>query len=157
MNALRIAHLSRVALLGLLVVAAQAAAQGSERHKVVAGVDVHYGVVSAQEVARKHPKSHAEGRMHGGAPSGKNDYHVEVAMFDQASGKRITDAEVWATVGDLGLAGKRRKLEPEGIDDGVSFGNYFPMRGAGPFRILVEVRLPGRAKPVEATFDHRLR
>lgn len=156
MNISYAAYPLRLAFL-ILFAAGQAAAQEAERHKVVDGVDIQYGVLSAAAVARAHPQNHPEGRMHGGPPAGKDSYHLEVALFDGAGGKRIADAEVWATVREVGLAGKRKKLDSEHIEDAVSFGNYFTMRGDGPFRIVVEVKLPGRAKPVEAQFDYRVR
>lgn len=155
MNASPVTQLLRFILLLLLAGAEQGMAQQAERHKVVGGLDIHYGVLSAAAVARAHAPSSPEGRMHGGVPSGKHDYHLDIVLFDEANSKRITDAQVWATVGEVGLSGKRKKLEAEHINDAVSFGNYFAMRGEGPFRILVEVKLPGRAKAVEARFDHR--
>lgn len=157
MNTLHIKHLFRMACVVSLLGAGPAAAQDAQRHKVVEGLDIHYGVLPAAAVARVHAQDSPEGRMHGGVPSGKHDYHLEIALFDAAGGKRITDARVWATVGEVGLAGKRKELEAEQFNDAVSFGNYFAMRGEGPFRIVVEVKLPGGAKAVEARFDHRRR
>lgn len=137
-----------------------AADTGSHRvesgsHQVVQGVDIYYGVMPAR-IAAKHPERHEEKSMHGGVPGGKDAYHLVIALYG-AQGKRITHADVWATVGELGLAGTRRKLEPMLIGDTTSFGNYFVLRGAQTYRIAVEVRLPHAQHPVEALFDHRMR
>lgn len=147
----------RFAILLALVLAAPGSAMPAETalHQKTGGVDVYYGILPAQ-VAGKHPITHEEKTMHGGVPVGKDDHHLVVALFDK-HGVRITDAQVWATVGELGLAGKRKKLEPMRIKDAISFGNYYALRGAGPYRIAIEIRLPGAARPVEARFDYRLR
>ncbi|NMG30002.1 hypothetical protein GO615_13880 [Aromatoleum evansii] len=124
-------------------------------HQVVDGIDVYYGILPAK-VASKHPATHEEKTMHGGVPTGKDDYHVLVALFDR-KGARITDAQVKATVAELGMAGTRKKLEPMRIEDTVSFGNYFALYGEGPYRVTIEAQLPGTAKPVEAVFEYRRR
>jgi len=139
------------------------AAQPSRDHRVetgshqqVSGIDIYYGIVPAP-VAGKHPPTHEEQRMHGGVPAGKNEYHLIVALFD-ARGKRITDAEVAATVGEFGMAGTRKTLEPMRIGGATSFGNYFALRGSGSYRIAIEIRRLGkqRAETIEALFDYRL-
>lgn len=127
----------------------------SGSHQVMGGVDIYYGIMPAQ-IAAKHPETHEEKSMHGGAPGGKDDYHLVIALYD-AEGKRITNAQVWATVGELGLAGTRKKLDPMVIGDTMSFGSYFVLRGAQTYRIAVEVRLPHAEQPVEALFDYRMR
>ena len=147
-----------IRFLGILALAlglaAPAVAAGTGRHQRAGGMDIYYGILPAEVVGR-HPPDHEEKTMHGGTPANKAGYHLVVTVLD-ADGQRITDAEVTATVGELGMAGTRRKLETMRINDTVSFGNYFELRGAGPYRIAIEVRRPG-ARPVEALFDYRLR
>ena len=133
--------------------AAFAAETGS--HVVVDGIDIYYGILPAQ-VAGKHSVTHEEKTMHGGVPASKDAYHLLVALFDK-QGARIRDAQVKATVAELGMAGTRRKLEPMRINDTVSFGNYFALYGEGPYQISIEVRLPKAAKSVEAVFEYRRR
>ena len=147
-----------IRFLGILAVAmglaAQALAAETGRHQRLGGIDIYYGILPAEVVGR-HPPEHEEKTMHGGTPAKKVGYHLVVTLLD-ADGQRITDAEVTATVGELGMAGTRRKLETMRIEDTLSYGNYFELRGAGPYRIAIEVRRPG-ARPVEALFDYRLR
>ena len=143
-------HLFGALLLLGATAAVLAAAAG---HRVtVAGVEVYYGMVPAQLAAR-HPLSHEERTMHGGVRSGKDAYHLLVALFD-ANGERINAAELQANVAELGMAGTTRKLEAMNIDGTVSYGGYFVLSGEGPYRITIEARLPGSARPLEAVFDY---
>jgi hypothetical protein len=137
-----------VGLLALgLVLALPASADGYQQ--VVDGVAIYFGIVPA-ELVRGHPREHPEGEMHGGAPVGEN--HLMIALFDDKTGRRIVGAEVTARItGDGGL-NVRKKLESMVMAGAASFGNYFYMPGAGPYRIEIEVRVPGRVKPVIATF-----
>lgn len=127
--------------------------QGSRA--AVEGIQIYYGIMPAAVVG-KHPPPHEESAMHGGAPARTNAYHLVVALFDEG-GERISAAEVRANVAELGLAGTYRTLEPMRIDDTLSYGGYYTMTGDGPYRITIEVRLPGRTKPVEAVFEYRRR
>ncbi|MDZ4141561.1 MAG: hypothetical protein U1C48_06085 [Methylotenera sp.] len=126
------------------------------QYQQVKGINIYYGLLPAQ-IAGKHPAIHEERTMHGGVPSGKNEYHLIVALYD-ASGKRITDADVAATVGEFGMAGTRKALEPMQIGETTSFGNYFLLRGSELYRITIEIHRLGKQKPetIEALFDYHL-
>lgn len=147
-----VSHLVAGLALAIIVVSAGAAERGMRQR--VSGIEVHYGIVPAGVVGA-HPPAHEEATMHGGA-RGKDRYHLVVALYG-SDGRRIDDAQVRASVGELGMSAQHRKLEPMHVGDTVSFGNYFALKGRGPYRIAVEVRLPGREQPVEALFDYRLR
>lgn len=144
-----------MAALITLFTAASAHAVESGQRATVQGIEIYYGIMPAQ-VAGKHPAPHEERTMHGGASSAKDAYHLVVALFDE-TGKRITEADVRATVADIGLAGARKQLEPMHIDDATSFGGYFILSGSGPYRITIDIRLPGAPKPIEAIFEYRRR
>lgn len=155
--------LAVVVTFSLVTSNAAATAETGGRHRVetgshqqVSGIDIYYGVLPAQ-IAGKHPVTHKEQTMHGGVPPSKDQYHLVVALFD-SSGKRITDAEVSATVGIFGMAGTRKALESMRIGDTASFGNYFPMRKDELYRIAFEIRRLGKQGPetIEALFDYRL-
>lgn len=126
-----------------------------ERRKVVDGIELLYGMVPAARAVPAHRQNPGGERTHGRNPSGADDYHLDVALFDAATGARIPDAKVVATVRELNTAGKRKKLDAEAFGGAVSYGNYFTLRGEGPFRIVVEATVPGRKKPVEAEFEYR--
>jgi hypothetical protein len=127
----------------------------AERRKVVDGIDVVYGIVPAARAVPAHRQNPGGERSHGGTPSGEDVYHLDVALFDAATRVRIANAKVRATVREIGAAGKRKSLDAEAFDKAVSYGNYFTLRGQGPFRIVVEAQLPGRKKAVEAEFEYR--
>ena len=148
--------LFRVAVVSIAALTASAAfAADSATHKVVHGVAIYLGVLPA-EMILGHPKSHTEAEMHGGVPAGQHQQHVVVALFDQASGKRISGAKVSARVHEINLAGTQKKLEPMLIAGTVSYGNYFNMPAANnPYRIRVLIELPGVAGVIEAQFDYQ--
>ncbi len=129
-------------------------AADSAMHKVENGVGIYLGVFPS-EMILGHPKPHAEAEMHGGVPSGEHRYHVTVALFDAATGRRITDAQVKARVSEFGLSGTEKKLEPMTIDGTISYGNYFTMSGTGIYRIRLQIRRPGTAQVIEAEFEYQ--
>lgn len=133
----------------LLVVAVTAFAGDSTYHRVVDGVAVYFGIMPA-EVVRGHPRWHPEGTMHGGVEVGAS--HLTVALFQDKSGERIIDAEVNARItGERGLD-VRKKLEPMLIAGSRSYGNYFSLSGAGPYRIEISIRLPRASRTINAEF-----
>lgn len=154
---MKIAHIGRaahvVAALLALVVASSAGAQERRQSVSVGGVTVHYGFLPA-EVAGEHTAPHEVEPMHGRARKG--DYHLIVALYDPA-GERISDAEVRATVRELGLAGTRKALERMVVNETLTFGNFFPMRSGGHYRVTLEIRLRGAERPLEAQFEYRHR
>lgn len=129
-------------------------AQETGGSEVVGGMIAYYGVVPSQLVGA-HPPGHPEARMHGGVPSGKRSHHVIVALFDQESFERITDATVSATVAEVGLAGQTKPLEPFTVDDALTYGNYFDLTPRTLYRITVSVRAPGKAAEAKFRFDFK--
>lgn len=141
------------AVIGLLSSNVSIAADAPRDFQVVDGVAIYLGVVPAQ-IIQGHPREHEESRMHGGVPASRYRHHVMVAPFDAETGRRIEDAQVTAAVTELGLASKQKTLEPMRINDSITYGNYFDIRGKGTYRIEVQIRRPGHAGPIKATFNH---
>ena len=139
------------AIMGVLPMTACAA--DNSRHQMVDGVDIYLGIFPA-EMILGHPKLRAEAEMHDGVPAGEHRYHVTIALFDAATGKRITGALIKAKVSELGLSGIEKKLEPMLIADAISYGNYFRMSGTGIYHIQVQIRLPGVAQAIDAVFEY---
>ena len=156
MHTLHLKTFLRAALAGVAALMVSAAfAADSNLHKVVHGVSIYLGVFPA-EMILGHPKPHVEAEMHGGVPAGQNQQHVVVALFDNATGRRITAARVRANVSEIGLSGVQKKLEPMLIAGTVSYGNYFNMPAVNnPYRIQVRIELPGVADVIEAQFDYQ--
>ena len=130
----------------------------SEPFRTVEGLNVYLGVLPAA-MTRSQLKTNSGPPLHGGAPRGEHVYHLTVAVFDAASGERRTDLDVRARVSGLGLSGPEKVLQPMTLADTVTYGNYFRLPGNDTYRIHVEIRQPGKAKPVttDFTYEHRIR
>lgn len=143
-------------LMILLVTATAATAALDEPYRTTDGIGVYVGVVPAA-ITRAHPSPHHERKMHGGAPAGRDEYHLIVALFDQASGARIEDATVEARVSGTGLAGARRTLEPMSIEGTVTYGGYFEMTGPDRYSIRLWIRRAGSTEPAQTEFFYDTR
>lgn len=138
-------------LASLVVVPAVSAAATASEHRVVDGVSIYVGIVPA-EVVRRHPRGHPESEMHGGPQAGEHAYHLIIALFDEQTDKRISDARVSAAISEINHPGHQRKLEPMLIAGTIAYGNYFDLPGSGPYRIVVQIRRLGQPGVIEAEF-----
>ena len=129
-------------------------AADSSGYKVVDGLTLYYAVVPA-EMVRGHPKEHAESTMHGGIPKGMHSHHVMAALFAGESLERVTDADVTATVGELGLAGKQMRLEPFTVADALTYGNYFEFSPLTTYVIDFTIQRPGSSKIVKSRVEYK--
>lgn len=130
-----------------------ARAAPGEDSVVVGGVSVYLGIIPA-EMIRSRPGEGAEARMHGGVPPGSGVYHVMVALFDRASGQRITDAVVSAQVRSRRGESLDTPLDSMTVANAVTYGNYFRMPDPGSYGITVFVNRPGNPAVMEAQFRH---
>jgi hypothetical protein len=137
----------------LISITGTALASESDGYKTVDGTVIYFAVVPA-EIIRGHAQGHSEATMHGGVPDGKHIHHIMVALFEADSFDRITDAEVEATVTEIGLAGKTETLEPFTVADALTYGNYFEMPSQAIYRVNVTVQRPGSPKMTEAVFEY---
>lgn len=136
-----------VVFLALLAFAATGA--GLEHSKVVHGVVIYLGVLPTQMI-----EGHPEKEMHGGAPKGKKRYHVVIALFDDVTLKRITGAQVKATVAEIGFGGEWKTLEPMHIAGTETYGNWFTLVDSGRYRIHLEISGIKDRDRIEADFDY---
>ena len=123
-----------------LAFAAPSVADHMGRSTVADGISIHMGLMPVKTLRRypdRYPK-HAKAKI----PTGKNVYHLMLALFDQRSGKRITDAYVEATVRPLGLSGPTRHLHPVVVAGVITYCNYFKMSPTQTYRVLVNIRGP---------------
>lgn len=130
-----------------------AAAQTAENYRVVDDIGVYLGVLPA-ELIRGHPKGHVESTMHGGLPGSAHAHHVVAALFDLGSSNRITDADVDATVGEIGLAGTTKKLESFAVADALTYGNYFEMRTHTRYVVRLAITRSGGGAPLTTSFEY---
>jgi cytochrome c5 len=121
-------------------------------YRMVDGTAVYFGAIPA-DVIRRHPKEYPA-KAYGVPPMGPDQYYVTIALFDGASGKRISDAAVRARVSTASNAGPEKALEPVALADARTYGNYFAMGGSGPFEIAVHIRRPGAAQTIQTKFEY---
>ncbi|WP_043739491.1 hypothetical protein [Thioalkalivibrio nitratireducens] len=138
---------------GVVLLASNAAAADSPYRQVADGVVVYLGVLPAAMVQGRH-EGDPEAVMHDGIPRGRHAFHVTVSVFDAGSGNQIKDAQVTARVAPLGLAGVTRPLETMRIDDTVSYGHYFTLRGEARYDIEITIARPGADAPVTVSFTY---
>lgn len=137
-RAARAAALLALILSSLPMFSRAGLASDADQAQTAGGVTVYLGVVPAAMI-RAYPNVRVEPDAHGGAPAGRHEYHVLIALFGAATGARIEDAKVTVQVSEIGFIGQRRTLEPMKIAGTVTYGNYFGLPSKGPYRIGVEV------------------
>ena len=127
----------------LLSVSGAAYAQVSSDYAVVDDVTIYYAILPA-EMLRSFPAGSQEARMHGGVPGGKHVHHVQIALFDATTGKRITD-------------GADYSLDPFLVGDALTFGGYVEFQKASLYDISLRVVLPEDGRVIAETFEYRHR
>jgi protein-S-isoprenylcysteine O-methyltransferase Ste14 len=119
-------------------------ADDTPRHRLVDGVDIYIGVLPAEVMS----KSTTD--MHDAIPY-EHSFHLVVALFDEKSGNRITDADIVAS-----LSGKTeietKTLDRMPIVNAPSYGNIFMLPGLGKFTIELKVSLPGSDEIISTDF-----
>ncbi len=133
------------------------AAKPGFNSKVIEGTEIYLGIVSAESLRAEHPKEDAESLMHGGIPSGKGYYHVNISLLDSKTKAEITDAQVSVRITDPVMGGETKKLELMAVNNAISYGNYFRMPSKDPYTITVQIRKPGISRTIEAKFDFKNR
>lgn len=104
------------------------------------GMDVYLGLIRV-DVLRQNPDRYPNHRPEK-FPSGKNVYHVMFALFDRATGVRITDAAVNATVAPLAFAGLKKNLHPTVVAGALTYCNYFRISPRDIYVIRAEIHRP---------------
>ncbi len=130
----------------------QALAAEEGQYKAGHGIAAYLGLLPA-EMVKGHPK------MHGGTPRGPHAYHLVVALFEEASGERISVAKVTARIAAVGLAGQEKTLEPMEIAGSTTYGAFLTLPGTDRYTVSLTIDRPGAPAPVvlEFAYDHRNR
>ena len=152
---LRAATSSITIMLALLVLTAGCTKQEAPRNsQVVDGVAIYLGVVPSQ-IVEGHPGSHVESKMHGGVPVAGHSDHVVVALFEDATGKRIEDAQVIGSIAEMGTDSDRTNFERMRIDGTITYGGYISNAPAGhEYHLKLRIQRPGNKNEIDATFSH---
>lgn len=132
-----------------------ALAQESSGTRTLDGVLAYYAIVPS-EIVSKHPSGHPEAKMHGGVPSDARSHHLMVALFKGKDMQRITDAQVTATVAEVGLTGRTKSLDPFTVAGALTYGNYFDFSPRTLYHVTVTVHVPGRGTRTEFEFDYKV-
>ena len=132
--------------------APQAFAAEEGQYKAGHGIAAYLGFLPA-EMVKGHPK------MHGAPPRGPHAYHLVVALFEEASGERISVAKVTALIAAVGLAGQEKMLEPMEIAGSTTYGAFLTLPGTDRYTVSLTIDRPGAPAPVvlEFAYDHRNR
>lgn len=143
------------ALMAVSAVAATPAEAGvAKAVQTVDSTTVYLGVVPAA-LTRDHPGDRPGTIMHGKRPSNSiHNIHVMAAVFDRATGARITNARVQARL--LGERGRRWSVElkPMTVNGALTYGGYTSMEADMNATITVVIARPGRRIPSIARFDY---
>ena len=131
----------------LLSVAPPASAQ---QRKVVDGIIVNLGIVTAEEAfgAEGHRESHS-------FTTAASARHVLITLDDQKSGSRIADAEVVVEITDPTGHVERKALlhtQAAGLPD---YSEMFDFRSFGEYVVRVVITPQPGGKPIEAQFKTR--
>jgi len=124
-------------------------------HKIVGGVEIYLGIVSAETMRHEYAKGRMESAMQGGIPTGRDYYHINVTLFDSKTNAQLRHAQVAARVAEVGGTGELKTLEPTTINNTVSYGNYFKIIGRNPYWITVQIQRPGSPRKIKARFQYR--
>ncbi len=76
--------------------------------------------------------------------------------IEAATGARIENAKVTATVSGLGHVGQNSlELEPMAIAGTVTYGGFVDLPGNDRYDIAVDVSVPGRPAPARVSFTYQ--
>lgn len=126
----------------------------SSSRRIAGGTEIYLGVVSAETLRAQHPGKDRESTMHGGIPRGKDQYHINVSLFDAKTRQAITGAQVEVTVNEAATGEQKKKMEAVSFNAVPSYGNYFRMPHPGSYTVNVTVNRPG-GKPIDVKFDYK--
>jgi len=135
------------------MIALSAAAQNLSQSKVVDGIEIDWGVFPAKDIPLPGPANEA---MHGGPPPGRNEYHLTVSLRNAKTGRQIGDAQVTASMHEVGVSGPWRTMQIMRIGSTVTYGGYFWMneQSSVPYRIQLRIALPQLGRPIITEFTH---
>lgn len=95
-------------------------ANDNDFHKTAQGTSMNIGLIQVAKI-RGNSITPNETKIHGNPPSGRHEYHLLVAVFDAATGRRISDATVKTRISELGLVGLEIAMKPMKLEDIVTY------------------------------------
>ncbi|OUL95696.1 hypothetical protein [Paraburkholderia hospita] len=156
---IRLQLISAIFTTFLLGPGAVAYADDLSRSVTAHGLTVHYGVIPSSKLG----ESGSAAASNVTAP-GPNQYHLTVAIFDAATGRRVSDATVLASVKgpqahDTHFHAKpvEKRLDAVKVGSAVTYGNDFQMPWSGIYHLDLTVTQKDQPKPtkIRLNYDHR--
>ncbi len=123
---------------------------GTNQFKLVNGMAIYIGVVPAEMLA-----GHNASNMHGGVPIGNIRLHLTAAIFDEKTGKRISNAKIKAQIFSVPEKTGFRELEPMEYGKVLVYGNYFSLDALGPYMIRLHIEHKSLQVPIEVEFQYQ--
>jgi len=130
------------------------AAPADPNHKVIAGTDIYFGMMRAETIRAAQAQAEKTGAAKADIPTGAGYYHVNISLVDSKSQVPVTDAEVMVRVSD-GMTTESKALDLEAANNAVSYGNYFRFSSGSAYNIGVDIRRPGVAGAIKASFEYK--
>ncbi len=136
-----------------LTFASHASAGDASQTVTSHGLAVYFGFVPAA-IAQGVAGTHGDAEMHGPDALAPSSYHLLVAIFNSATGDRISDATVAAVVTRAGGGSQTKPLEPMKIADTVTYGNFFDLPPGGLYHVTLNVTKKGDTRPTQIDFAY---
>lgn len=121
---------------------------------VADGVLIYLGVMPSN-VLRNDPGHYGDHNEQCPVPGGGDNHHVLIALFDQLTGERIVDADVYVRVSSLGLVGPRKHFGAVDVDGAVTYCNYFDMPATDRYDVKIEIKRVESPEVIHAKFTYR--
>lgn len=114
------------------------------------GLTFRLGITPATYV-KDHPELLPAGHP---VVEGTDQFHVLVAVFDSTTGARLKDADVEATIGQLGFGGASKNMVPWSVNGMLTYCNFFAMSPGNVNVIDVRVSKSEGEPPITVQFTH---
>jgi cytochrome c5 len=114
-------------------------------HKLIAGTDIYFGMISADALRAASKGAQAD------IPSGSGYYHFNISLVDNKSRVQVTDATVKLKVSD-GMRTETKTLDLVAANNAVSYGGFFRLSPGNSYNITASVQRPGVGSDIEAKF-----
>ncbi|MBI5751864.1 MAG: hypothetical protein HZA59_06930 [Hydrogenophilales bacterium] len=135
------AGLAWMAVLSFMATSIAAAAEIRQR-QVVDDVEIVLAVLHAE----REPEPRIESQY---------EHHLVVWLFDKSTSKSLKGAQVKAEVAEAGYAGSGKLLKPMMVEGKPAYSGFFAMPGRSEYRIMVQIKRPGKPRVIEAHFEYR--
>ena len=111
---------------------------------------IHIGVIPADRIA-EYPDLVPHGHP---IKTGKNLYHVLIAVYDKTTGQRVDDASVALTLEALGLNTRRKSMHRVEMAGAITYCSFFQMQPGDYYTIDLDIQRANWQKPLHVELDY---